>query len=311
MHSIRPSLLRTLPCLLVLYACSSSRPVDNPYPYATNQTRVIGGPADGSGSSAGSAGTGASSGSSTDGDALVGVTPVATGSTTSAAECLQMGDACVTPADQCGDGATADVILGDAGEVLSIICYPNKNYEVITLPTTPVSQPALGNNSVVVLDGLDDGVDVEGDLVVKGNNVIVYGNGPDTSVIGGNLQLDKNNAIVRGVRIKGDASISKNSASLIYCVIEGDLKITGNNVNVALCEIWGKVTIDGNNAVFVSNLVAGDQTLSGVNLQCNDNHRFTDIMGDGVVDDDDVLSPIMCESRGAVVANDPGLMPGK
>jgi len=314
MRSI-PSLVSTclfgvMPCVLALGGCSDSTP-SSPYPYTANETRVIGGATDGSGSAAGAAGGGSSTGSTADGDALVGVSAVATGSTTSAVECLQMGDVCVTPAEQCGDGATADVIVGSDGQVLSIICYPNKNYDVITLPTEAVSEPALGNNTVVVLDGLDDGVDVEGDLVVKGNNVIVYGSGPDTSVIGGNLDIEKNNAIVRGVRIKGDATISKNNASLVYCVIEGDLTITGNNVSVALCEIWGKVTIEGTNAVFVSNLVAGDQTVSGVNLQCNDNHRFTDIAGDGVIQDDDVLTPITCESRGAAVANDPSLQPGK
>jgi hypothetical protein len=82
--------------------------------------------------------------------------------------------------------------------------------------------------------------------------------------------------------------------------------VTLNNISVALCEIWGKVNIQGNNAYFVSNLVAGDQLVMGKNIQCNDNHSFTDSNGDHVVDADEVLAPIECGEDSAAAAN-----PGK
>jgi hypothetical protein len=53
----------------------------------------------------------------------------------------------------------------------------------------------------------------------------------------------------------------------------------------------------GNNAVFVSSLVAGDQSVEGKNLRCNDIHRFTDTDADAAVDEDDVLSVVLCVSR--------------
>ena len=281
-----------------LLACSSSHPVQ--YPYDPNTTNVIGG----SGTNSGSGAAGSSAPTGTD---QVGVSSVSTYTTPSGSGCLELDGSCVAPQNDCGEGGTADVIVGENGEVLSTICYPNRDYSVDVLPDSPVSHPPLGNNTVVVIDGKDDGVDIEGDLTIQGNNVIVYGAGPDTSVIGGNLAIDKNNAIVRGVRIQGNTTISKNNASLLDCVIEGDLTITGNNVNLALCEIWGKLDIQGENAVFVSNLVEGDQKVSGINLRCNDNHYFSDAGMDGSVDPGDVTGNVTCESRDQAVPDNPNL----
>jgi hypothetical protein len=170
---------------------------------------------------------------------------------------------------KCGDGASADVLVGSDGEVLSIVCYPNEDYAVV-------------------------GADVEDDLLIEGNDVIVYGDGPESSRISGNLEIVENDAIVRGVHIAGDAILRKNNGALVDCVIEGDLLVIGDDNSLALCEIWGDVIIDGDDTVLVSNLVAGDQAVAGTNLRCNDNRRFTDIEGDGVVQDDDVLGAVNC-----------------
>jgi hypothetical protein len=258
--------------LLAAAACSSSE--GSSYPYSPNQTSVIGSTDDDDGKP------------SKDAPDLIGITPVRTTSTSSSASAR----------DACGDGATADVIVAAGGDVLSTICYPNEDYEVVPLGDQ-AEDPRLGNNVVAVVDDSDDGVDVEGDLVIEGNNVIVYGGGPAVSVIGGDLDVLKNNAIVRGVRIAGDVLLEKNNTALVYCVIEGDLHVVGNNNSIALCQVWGRITIEGNNTVLVSNLIAGDQAISGKNLRCNDNHRFTDIDGDGVVQDDDVLAPVNCTQQ--------------
>src|SRR6185295_17309607 len=127
------------------------------------------------------------------------------------------------------EDAATDVILGRHGEVLTTLCYPTDGWDVTVVGDDPVSTPPLGNKTVVVIDGKDDGVDITGDVDIKGNNSIIWGEGPDVSVIGGDVHIDKNNAIVRGVRIKGDATITKNNAALVDCVIEGDLTVTKNN----------------------------------------------------------------------------------
>jgi len=269
-----------------LVACADDPPPDNNYPYMLDETRVIGDDTLGSNNGGFDNSTGS-----------VGVTSTSTFSTPDGDECINLDDVCLTPQDECGDDATADVIVGSDGEVLDVLCYPNKNYDVLELSEEPIEDPMLGNNQVVVLDGLDDGDDVVGDLTISGNNSIVYGEGPDKSVIGGDLNIEKNNAIVRGVRIKGDVTMSLNNTHLVYCVIEGNLTIAHNNVTVALCDIHGTVTINGNNAVLVSNRIAGGPALSAKNLECNDNFGFVDTSEDFIVQDDEVGDPIDCSSN--------------
>jgi hypothetical protein len=279
--------LSTIVCALcgcVLVACDD-QPAAH-YPYAPRESTVIGA---------------ALSADFDGGGADHEVLRAATYPTPSGEGCVELvgkngQTKCLKPQKDCGDDGTADVIVNEAGDVLAVICYPGRDYAVQIIPDDPVESPVLGNNSVVVLDGKDDGADIEGDLRITGNNVIVYGEGPDGSVIGGDLQLDKNNAIVRGLRVVGDAHITKNNASLIDCVVEGDLIVTGNNVNIALCEVWGTLTIDGNNAVLVSSLLAGDHAVTGKNLRCNDNHRFTDSDDDEHVDEADLFTPATCTS---------------
>jgi hypothetical protein len=279
-------------CLL---GCGDDPPA-NDYPYNLDETRVIGDDT-----------LGANGGSFDNGTGSVGVSQTSTYATPDGDECINLDDVCLTPQDECGDDATADVIVGENGEVLDVLCYPNKEYDVIEIGDEPIEDPVLGNNQVIVFDGLDDGDDVVGDLTIEGNNAIVYGEGPDTSVIGGDLNIAKNNAIVRGVRIKGDVTLTQNNTSLVYCVIEGNLTIAHNNVSVALCDIHGTVTIEGNNTVFVSNRVAGDQGIEGDNLSCNDNFSFVDANEDFIVQDEELGDPITCISRDAEVPNDPNL----
>ena len=271
----------SLICFALALGCTAcGRDSGSGYPYSPNQTHVIGLPPGD-----------VQEGRSEKPD-IAGVTPVITSSTSGSKLCLGEGKDCQTPAESCGEHATADVIVDADGNVISIVCYPDSGYALT--PLEGAGDPDLGNNVVAVIDGRDDGVDVDGDLLIEGNNVIVYGDGPATSVIGGNLEIIKNSAIVHGVRIQGDAIFRKDNASLVDCVIEGKLTIIGNNTNIALCEIWGDVVNDGLNTALVSNLIAGDQQVSGMNLRCNDNHRFTDIDGDRVIQDDDVLGPVNC-----------------
>jgi len=251
----------------------------NPYPWDLGETRVIGGTDEN-----GDPFDNPDPNSSPTGAAPVGVF----------GESCELDEACEAPLQQCADGETADVIVGENGEVLDVLCYPVRDSTVVILGDDVVEDPELGNNTVVVIDGADDGVDIDGDIAITGNNVVLHGEGPDVSVISGNVDIAKNNAIVRGVRIQGDVTLSMNNTSLVWCVIEGDLNITMNNTSVALCEVWGNVNIIGLNTVFVSNAVQGDQPVSGKNLLCNDNHRFVDADDDGVIDEDEIGEPIEC-----------------
>lgn len=208
--------------------------------------------------------------------------------------CINLDDVCVKPQNECGEDAVADVLIDDQGAVVDVICYPTAG---VTIEGVEGDIADVGNNVVLVLDDEADGVDVAGDVTIDGNNVTLYGHGPDTSVIGGDLTIAKNNALVRGVRIEGDVVIEKNNPSIVDCVIEGDLTIRGNNVSIALCEVWGKLTIEGNNAVLVGNHFASPPEVHGNNTVCNANLAFEDTDGDGAVAEDELGAAVDCATK--------------
>jgi hypothetical protein len=190
---------------------------------------------------------------------------------------------CIAVRERCGEEAYADVVLGTDGQVLDVLCYRG-NAETRELGVSSVETASAGNNTVLVLDDVADGEDVTGDVVLLGNNAVVYGHGADVSRIGGNLAIDKNNAIVRGVAILGNVTISKNNAQLAFTEIFGDLTIEGNNTTLAECIVHGEVRIEGVNTVLVQSRFRGARTLVGKNLECNGNTSFDGELGDAGAD---------------------------
>jgi hypothetical protein len=182
-------------------------------------------------------------------------------------------DVCVAVHERCGDEAYADVVLGAEGQVLDVLCYRG-NAEAREIGVASVDTASAGNGTVLVFDDVADGDDVTGDVELLGNNAVVFGYGADVSRIGGNLVIDKNNAIVRGVAVAGDVTIAKNNAQLAFTEIFGDLTIEGNNTTLAECIVHGQVNISGVNTVLVNNRFGQSGTLAGKNLECNGNTRF-------------------------------------
>lgn len=181
-------------------------------------------------------------------------------------------EACQAVRERCGDDAYADVVVDADGQVLDVLCFRG-NAEVQDIGQEAVASASAGNNTVIVLDGVDDGPDVTGTVTLSGNNAVLYGQGPDVSEVGA-LAIEKNNAIVRGVSVLGDVTIEKNNAQLSFCEIHGDLTILGNNTTLAECTVHGQVRIDGVNTVLVNNRFASERALSGKNLTCNGNVAF-------------------------------------
>ncbi len=207
-------------------------------------------------------------------------------------------ESCATPecdavVERCGREAAADVVLDHQGSVADVLCYrPNVRVEEIGVDN--VDTALAGNNTVLVFDAEDDGADVTFNVVLAGNNAIVYGAGADVSVIGGDLEIDKNNAIVRGVTIQGDVHISKNNAQLAFVTIHGDLVIDANNTTLTESVVFGQVVISGNNTVLVQNELQSSTQVSGKNLTCNANVGFEDTDDDGVVDSEELGTELGC-----------------
>jgi len=191
-------------------------------------------------------------------------------------------EACQAVRERCGDDAYADVVVDSEGHVLDVLCFRG-NADVQELGEEAVASASAGNNTVIVLDGADDGADVTGTVTLAGNNAVLYGQGADVSEVGA-LSIEKNNAIVRGVSILGDVTIEKNNAQLSFCEIHGDLTILGNNTTLAECTVHGQVRIDGVNTVLVNNRFATERELSGKNLTCNGNVAFEAGAGAGAPD---------------------------
>jgi len=179
-------------------------------------------------------------------------------------------DACNAVRERCGKDAYAEVVVGADGAVLDVVCFRgNAHFEPIGDEAVPSA--SAGNGSVLVFDAVDDGDDVTGDVVLTGNNAVIYGQGAAVSRIGGDVSIDKNNAIVRGISIGGDVRIEKNNAQLSFVEIFGDLTIEGNNTTLAASTVHGQVVIAGVNTVLVRDRFFGVEALSGKNLECNGN----------------------------------------
>jgi|GEM_PF-1528679 len=203
---------------------------------------------------------------------------------------------CVKPQDTCKDGERADVIVDSSGKVVEVVCYPGESAPTQVDEKGNV-ELGKGNKAVVAIDGADDGVDVAGDVTSSGNNVTVYGQGPEVSVIGGDVTAEGNNFSMRGVTVKKDVVVRGNNATLVLCAIEGDVTIEGNNAVIAECTIKGKVTIKGNNSVLVSNRVLGGIAVTGENTVCDANVAWTDGNGNGLLDPGETGSPIECTDK--------------
>ena len=204
---------------------------------------------------------------------------------------------CTRPQETCGEGARADVVVDAKGKVVAIICYPTDGTPVSTVPEEGAASVGAENKEVVVIDGKDDGVDVTGDVSIAGNNVVVYGAGPETSIIGGNVEVEKNNGTVHGVRVKGDVRIDGNNTALVDCVIDGNLTITSNNNVVASCTVFGKITVTGNN-----NTLFYDRACQGIegeakNLACEGNFGCTDTNADGLLAPEEIGAAIACGEK--------------
>jgi hypothetical protein len=262
-----------LPAVLLLAACADGASLPTQLPYKPNTTSVVGGNFDNS-------------------DGLV-ATDYAT---PDGSACVDLDGTCVKPQDECGDDGTALVLLDAKSQVADIICYPKDG---VAVDAFEGDVRDTGNNAVLLLDDKVDGADVTGNVTIDGNNVALFGHGPDQSVIAGDLHIEKNNALVSGIRVQGDVVIEKNNPSLVDCVIEGDLTIRGNNVSVALCEVWGKLTIEGNNALLVANKFLSAPEVSGINLRCSANVAFSDDNHDGHVADAELNGPIACSGKNA------------
>jgi hypothetical protein len=228
--------------------------------------------------------------------------PVATGELVDG--CLQVTETECVPVDREGrycktDSGPADVIVVD-GQIEEVVCYEDTDGAEGTSTVLDgnndgdVELPQQDNGGVITFDPSTDGVPIVGDVVVDGNDVTLYGNGPDKSIIDGNLLITGNNARVRGVRVTGNVTIELNTAAFVLSVVEGNLVVRYNNCLIAENDVFGNIVIDGNTTVAVGNGVAGNFENNGEGTICEDNFRFSDPNGDKTLGPDEIGEPVDC-----------------
>lgn len=218
------------------------------------------------------------------------------------ATAAQASGACVTlpsgecvEAKQCGSDERRDVVVDSGGKVIAVVCYPADSAPPTVESDGDVTLGKTDNNGVVAIDGAADGVDIAGDVGAPGNNVVVYGEGPGLSVIGGSVDATGNNFSLRGVTVKKNVRVQGNNATLVLCVIEGDVLLEGNNNVIADCSIGGKLEIRGSNNTIIANEIAGGLELGDdKNTVCDGNVQWTDANANMLVDPGETGAALRC-----------------
>lgn len=213
-------------------------------------------------------------------------------------DCVRLPDGTCADAKECGPGERRDVIVDSAGKVVAVVCYPADSTPPTVEADGDVTLNKNENNGVVALDGADDGIDIKGNVVSEGNNVVVYGEGAGVSVIGGNVDTGGNNFSMRGVTVKGDVNIKGNNATLVLCVVEGNVVFEGNNNVIADCSILGNAEIRGVNNVLVANEIGGEVSVGDdKNTVCDGNVVWNDANMNKVLDAGETGAAITCGGK--------------
>lgn len=202
-------------------------------------------------------------------------------------------EVCLAVRERCGADAYAEVIVETSGELLDVMCYPG-HLSVRELEPDPFDRIGEESNTVFVFDAQDDGADMLGEVVVSGDDDVLYGAGAEVSVLAEGLRIDGERIVVRGLTIRGDVTIDKNDAKLSLVQINGDLTINGNDVTLSESVVHGELHLVGSGTVLSRNLLEGAERLSAINLACHQNQRFDDADADRSIDASELGGEIDC-----------------
>lgn len=197
-------------------------------------------------------------------------------------------------------GSQADVVVVE-GEVVDVICYPPADEgtdirEAETDENGTVQVPQTESGSVVTFPAETDGAPIEGDIEIDAERTTIFGNGPDNTIIDGDLKLTSNNSRVRGLAVTGNVEFGENSnnSAISYCRIEDDLKVESNGFKAVNCQVFGDVEVTGNNAILTNIGVQGEWTVADGTV-CNGCYSFEDANEDFLVQAGEIGDEIQCE----------------
>jgi len=211
--------------------------------------------------------------------------------------CVTLPSGACVEAKSCAADERRDVVVDSTGKVVTVVCFPATSTPMVIDVQGNVDLGKTQNGAVVAIDGNADGVGVTGNVTAPGNNVTVYGHGPDVSVIGGNVDATGNNFAMSGVTVQGNVEIDGNNATLVLCAVQGNVHIVGNNNVVANCDVLGDIVIDGVNNTLVGNHVAGTiQTGDAKNQVCDGNLAWNDANADKLFEVGEAGAELSCSN---------------
>ncbi len=236
--------------------------------------------------------------------------PIYVGAASDETDCVPVSDNLCVPIDTEGsewctgnaEGGPIDIIMVD-GEVAEVICYPpdsiNDKPEVIVDAESSEDIDLLKNGSgtAITFDESTDGEPIVIDLNIEGNQVSIYGNGPENTIIDGDVTIDGNNVRLRGVTITGDLEISRNQTSVILCRVLGNVSITTNNTNNSVFvdnDVFGGFLCTSNQNLISGNDVGNTWEVTSDNNTCANNSAFVDDNGDEWVSADERTDLLEC-----------------
>jgi len=202
-------------------------------------------------------------------------------------------DVCVAVRERCGGEAYAEVIIDAPGELLDVMCYPG-GLTIRDIGLGPFDTIGEESDTVFVFDAHDDGADMLGEVIITGDDDVLYGAGAAVSVLGEGLRVDGERVVVRGMTIRGDVTIDRNDAKLSLVQINGDLNINGNGVTLSESIVHGEIHLVGSGTVLSRNLLEGTAELSASDLRCHQNQRFDDVDADRYIDDAELGGEVDC-----------------
>jgi|GEM_PF-2548972 len=199
-----------------------------------------------------------------------------------------------------GDGAQADIILDENGEVIEVVCYPAPESgapleEVAVGEDGMTEVPQNVSGAVIVFDEETNGEPLEGDITLDAERVSFFGNGVDETIIDGNLSFASNNARARGITVTGDLSVARNSNNnaITFCKVQGSVSVEGNGMRLVNCQVFGDVSVTGNDATLVNIGVQGEWEVNGGST-CHGCYSFVDEDEDFIVLEEEEGDPLSC-----------------
>jgi hypothetical protein len=208
------------------------------------------------------------------------------------AACVRAG-ACLAPAVDSAycptPSAPADLLLV-GGALAHTLCYPSTSSIIVTTTTTGdyvVSQ----TGAVVTFSSATYNVAFGGKLDIEADNVVIYGNGPESTLFAGDLVVHGANAKIRGVHIGGALQASA-PLSLAFSSIAESANLPPGSALVETL-VLGSLTMTS--GLLAQSEVQGTFTVSG--SECDSNRHVQDLNADGLIDESEIGAPLACAAR--------------